>query len=421
MLKFGTIKKRNNSLLKKKENNSKKSRTIKKNSKTKKNISPKLHKTLIIKNNTPSFFKKIGNKIQKEIEMHENSNISLKSYSPSVNKELISNKSILKKDLIDNCNYEWMNVKMEEWFNKPAKINVGNNKCLDVRDEISQAILLDNLSSKKIIEGKYLITPKQYQSNCWFNTLFMNIFISDKGRKFFKYIRQLMIQGKKNNNEKIPERLWLAFGYLNLYIESVLNGKSHNIDFNTNELILSIYYSIPENERGYFIDLKTDANNPIYYLLDILTYLNYNPIKLEIIEYKNSNTINNINSTLSYIPDIIILKIKNIQTNDNSNEELHKKSVILNINIKNQSIKYRLDSIILRDIKEKHFCSLLTYNKNEYGFDGVSYRKLSKFNWKQMINKNKNWTFKGSNWRENNESIIWNFQNGYQLLFYYRI
>ena len=194
------------------------------------------------------------------------------------------------------------------------------------------------------------------------------------------------------------------------------NNEPFNIAINVINNIINKGAKWPIN-----LNISKGDDNAIYYLLDILAYLNYNPIKLEIIEYKNSNTINNINNTLSYIPDIIILKIKNIQTNDNSNEELHKKSVILNINIKNLSIKYRLDSIILRDTKEKHFCSLLTYNKNEYGFDGVSYRKLSKFNWKQMINKNKNWTFKGSNWRENNESIIWNFQNGYQLLFYYRI
>jgi hypothetical protein len=336
-------------------------------------------------------------------------------------------KSISKTNLIDKCNNKWMNSKIEEWFDEPARINVDNHKCLDVRSNLTQKILLKNLSSKKLMNGKYLIAPIQIQSNCWFNTLFMSIFISDKGRKFFKYLRQLMITGKKLNGEKISNNLWIAFGYLNLYIESVLNGKSHNVNFNTNELILSIYNAIPENERGYFLNLKTDANNPIYYLLDILSYLNYKPIKLEIIEFKNNIDLKNTINLLQDIPDIIILKIKNDSNNDMNdkndslNPEILNKSIFLNFKIKNLNIKYRLDSLILRDINNKHFCSLLTYDNKQWGFDGVSYRKLSKFEWKKIINKDKNWTFKGSYWRDTKDPIIWNFKNGYQLLFYYRI
>ena len=52
-----------------------------------------------------------------------------------------------------------------------------------------------------------IVAPKQYQGNCWFNTLFVALFISDKGRSFFEYFRRLMIQGKAvHNKEKMSSQ-----------------------------------------------------------------------------------------------------------------------------------------------------------------------------------------------------------------------
>ena len=53
-------------------------------------------------------------------------------------------------------------------------------------------------------------------------------------------------------------------------------------------------------------------------------------------------------------------------------------------------------------------------NKNEYAFDGASYNRMTKFAWKENINKNKNWGFEG-------HDLKWNFMNAYQILFYYRV
>jgi hypothetical protein len=64
-----------------------------------------------------------------------------------------------------------------------------------------------------------------------------------------------------------------------------------------------------------------------------------------------------------------------------------------------------------------HFVSLLTVNSQEYKFDGSSLSKLQRFNWKKMINTNKNWNFK-----ENPKYVPerYNFTKGYKIMFYYR-
>ena len=87
----------------------------------------------------------------------------------------------------------------------------------------------------------------------------------------------------------------------------------------------------------------------------------------------------------------------------------------------NRNIKYKLDSAIIRDTKQNHFCALLEIGESECGFDGVSYRKLSNFSWKQNLGRNNNFTFDGSNWDGTNDEILWNFRDGYYMLFYYRI
>ncbi len=100
--------------------------------------------------------------------------------------------------------------------------------------------LLKNLKSSKHIDCNNIIPPKQIESNCWFNTFFVTFFISDKGRKFFKYFRQLMIEGKLSNGIKIDNNLSKAFFMLNIAIESATNHLLNNIayNFNTNILIL---------------------------------------------------------------------------------------------------------------------------------------------------------------------------------------
>jgi len=84
--------------------------------------------------------------------------------------------------------------------------------------------------------------------------------------------------------------------------------------------------------------------------------------------------------------------------------------------------KYVLDSVIMRDKDMFHFCAMITCGGVEYGYDGASMSRLNKFSWKKYINKDKEWTFEGSNFNENKSTpILWNFRSSYQILFYYRV
>ena len=99
--------------------------------------------------------------------------MNLPSYSPTINKNIYDNIfSISDTDTISN--------------------------------KYDKNLLLNLLKIKKINDPKKLLVPTQILSNCWFNTMFINLFYSDKGRKFFKYFRYLMITGKKiDSNKKI--------------------------------------------------------------------------------------------------------------------------------------------------------------------------------------------------------------------------
>ena len=89
--------------------------------------------------------------------------------------------------------------------------------------------LLKNLKFKKIVV-KNVITPKQLLGNCWFNAFFMVIFISDKGRKFTRYLRQTMITGKLPlSKTKMEETIHKEFWLLNKSIDaSIVEAASKN-------------------------------------------------------------------------------------------------------------------------------------------------------------------------------------------------
>jgi hypothetical protein len=61
--------------------------------------------------------------------------------------------------------------------------------------------------------------------------------------------------------------------------------------------------------------------------------------------------------------------------------------------------------------------SVLTCNNEEYKYDGSSYSKFERFNWKKMINTNKDWSFKEN---PKYEPELYNFTKGYKIMFYYR-
>ena len=357
-----------------------------------KNTTPKKNLLLdyLLKQNTKKVKNKKGNKSIK------------KSFSPRVNKLLVSYTRKKPKNFF-LCSKDFLNI------------NIGsekNKKCVNYTSKEAQEFLLNNLKSIKKINCNNVIPPRQVLSNCWFNTFFVTFFISDKGRKFFKFFRQLMILGKTVNGKTIKKELREAFFILNIAIESSYNPSLKNIalTFNTNLLIKKIYDNINKNHKfDDHIPNIDEPGNPIDYYLTIINYLNANNVNIlpivltttaddkfieKIIDERN----------VKNKPDIIIIEIS-----DENAKKINNKSKEINV----FGVNYRLDAAIVRDTFQQHFCSLLTCNKNQYAFDGASYNKIQPKIWKDLLNKDENWKFEGHN-------LKWNFRKSYQILFYYR-
>ena len=327
----------------------------------------------------------------------------------------------------------------------------GKETCLDYNDDFVKDKLIHNLKASKHIDVKKFISPRQIMSNCWFNTMFVTLFFSDKGRKFFRYFRELMITGKTFEGKDIETDLAKLFFILNLFIEASYNTNKNksqtkkktqmssfykNLEIlsdnlNTNFFIYHIYQIINKTDkmvatdkllenrlRNFDIPNIKEAGNPLQYYESIFNYLDYQNIRFLKLELNDKEEIDKkldlLFETDNNVPHIITI------------EDFQSKSVFKNEYIfkKNgENLKYVLDSIILTNKDHfdpkanSHFVSVLTINKKEYKFDGSSYSRLSQFKWKNMINKDKDWIFKEN---PNYYPEKYNFTKGYKIMFYYR-
>jgi hypothetical protein len=384
------------------------------------NMNPKSNKTKKIRlaNKTPKDIYDLSVQIQNQVDKKR---VDVSSYAPTVNKYLVSLKSLKREPLYD-CNNE-----RAYQLKEPLKIGVKSRgskkiKCLSIDDKKVIKQELKALKANKHIDVDKIITPVQSLANCWFNTMFMSFFVSDKGRKFFHYFRQLMIEGKQASGEPIPKKLHNAFALLNYAIESTLVGTEFAYKMDTNSIIKKIYNAIPKSFKTkfpYIVDID-QANSPIRYYASLMEYLGNNPLDL-LLQIVNNNdwsqelwkTTHDLNMT----PHIIILEIF-----DGENKTAGNSGKITNrpTKFRLNGHKYILDSCIIRDTTQQHFCSTLTCEGKEYAYDGFSYKRLVKMHWKNKINKNFEWEFEGSI-NADGSQLKWNFLKGYQMLFYYRV
>ena len=363
---------------------------------------------------------------------------SLHSYKPTINKNLVSLKS-LKRATLKNCNAVKA-FKLKEPLSIYVPTNESSNHCLPYYNPLAIHTLLDRLRANKHIITTHVIPPKQIDGNCWFNTMFMMFFVSDKGRHFFHFFRQFMIEGKDSNKKRIPKNLRDAFSLLNYAVELSLTGSKYAVNMDTNNIIIDIYDNIPKKfkydritKRQYVPDWW-DAGNPIHYYNAIMRYLNVASVSLmehnlqhnwletltRKIQHKllnshhyhrspNSHSLNN----RSIIPHIIVL-------NGYQKSGIINKLVEFEIVIDaNQTIKYQLDSSSVLDDSNEHFSCVLTCEGQEMGFDGMSTSRIRPLQWKDKINQNVNWTFEGS--AHSGVQLAWNFQTCYHQMLYYRI
>ena len=371
-----------------------------------------------------------------------------KSYSPSINRKLEIKK--LQSLTLNNVNI----------CNDLLKINLGTTdkpKCYNYDNKKVIKYLLNNLKSSKYLNPDYFIAPKQLYGNCWFNTMYVSFFFSDKGRKFFRFFRELMIKGEKVDGSKIEDiELRKLFFILNLFIEATYNQQRMNKTIKKNKLKKNktkaakkdksllynkIRHLTNKLETNFFIKIIHDnlknknlidnhnipnideSGNPIDFYKNIIKYLNYDTLKISRLNlFDNANVKNMLTNKFenyNIIPDIIVIDdlIQDINKNITKYDleyEFYKNS---------NKYKYKLDSIILTNKShfkpntDSHFVSVCTINNKEYKFDGDSYSRLSRFKWKNIINKNVDWYF-----RENPkyETMKYNFTCGYKMMFYYR-
>lgn len=358
-----------------------------------------------------------------------------KSYTPLINRKLVVHSlKTLRPQTLKLC---------DDLLTINIKIN-NTYVCKNYNDLIVKKILLHNLRASKHLDVDRFIPPIQILSNCWFNTMYVSFFFSDKGRKFFRFFRELMIIGRKVDNSPIPTNIAKIFFILNLFIEASYNqtSKSHTFynkitslsnKMNTNYFIYHIYKILKEdptsidptllinnNNKMYDVPNINDAGNPLNYYEEILNYLHYDTLKLmkhKLVSKQDITKLIQTNFNSPYIinPDIII--IEDFQSNS-----VFKLNYTI-IDDSNKTYNYVLDSIIITNKDHfdpkanSHFVSVLTINKKSYKYDGSSTSKLEPFNWKKLINSNKNWSFKEN---PRYEPELYNFTKGYKILFYYR-
>jgi len=375
---------------------------------------------------------KTKTKIKTKTKTNRSFKLKNRSFSPLLNKKLqVHSLKTLKPQTLKICD------------NLLQLQIVKNNKtiCQSYNSINVQDLLLYNLKSSKHLDVSRFIPPIQLLANCWFNTMFVTFFFSDKGRKFFRFFRELMITGRKVDNSLIPTNIAKLFFILNLFIEAsynqntkskalfnILNNLTNKL--NTNFFIYHIYQIInnkpnsinpkilfKNDNKLYNIPNIDDAGNPLTYYESILKYLNYNTLQImrQQFQIKSDDTYTVLKQNFYNIFDIII--IEDFQSNS-----IFETSYKL-VDSKNITYNYVLDSIILTNKdhfnpkSNSHFVSVLTCNNEEYKYDGSSYSKFERFNWKKMINTNKDWSFKEN---PKYEPELYNFTKGYKIMFYYR-
>lgn len=397
-------------------------------SKTKKKVIQEHLKKQIIKKNTN---KKPNKKTLKSVSKKQ-----INLYEPTINK------------IINQLSTKTMNTNefgCKNIYDVRIKDKTGKYLCVPYKNEEAQNYLL------KLLQTNYrfdkIIAPKQVLSNCWFNTMFMVFFISDRGRIFTKMLRYIMITGKTLNNITLEPKTRDILFVLNKAIQQSLDGNKHSTLINdTNNIIHNIYTDflriIERNARKHALKIDdviyinqylkdiNEAGNPIHYLSCICKFLQFDKINMSLMKYdkltKKYDLLNYVlRKTSKTRPDILILMYKqNTEVPNMINNNIlfnnNNKSIVFGKNtssIKDKNIfKYTLDSCVLGDNNTDHFMAFLTYNQTEYYFDGYTRSRIKEYKWKNNIHSKKNMVFQNSKIYENQR---FNFGVGLCYLIYY--
>ena len=338
------------------------------------------------------------------------------SYSPAINRRIESIRKTSPTDIF-GCGAESVLKKTSASNNFNIRIgndSDGNAICVDSTSKEARAVFMKNFKSNLKLNPSNIIAPMQSHSNCWFNTMFMCFFVSDKGRKFMRFFRQLMIESRLSDGTPIlPTSLATTFIMFNAAIEACYNiNKNDNrwLALNTNNIIANIYKSIPD-ARG--IKNINEYGNPYSYYRDIMLYLDAKNNSIHTERYNDDKSVKDFYSSTNkpgVTPDIVVIELTDSPYKTAQSINYKDKPIQVNYN----GATYVLDSTVIRDVTKQHFCCGITCNGTDYIFDGGAFSKLSNRKWKNFINDDYRWTQKGLD-------AVWNFMRGYAMFFYYRI
>ena len=352
--------------------------------------------------------------------------IKKKNYSPSVNEKL----NIISNGTLHNM---FGCKEMDELMNDGVPMVKINNKCLYYNKKEVYDVLLSNLEASRKVKCSKIITPRQAQSNCWFNTMFVMFFISDKGRKFFKYFRAMMILGVKGNlitqynninnldlNKKdvLSRELHKSFFLLNLAIEACLTGNKYAYALNTNDLILQIHNAIINSPGGtkYINDIikPEQLGNPFRYYYAIMSFLSDKTIRILdlYIDKEDNNFSEEVKDEIAISNDKPPHLIMVTTYRKKKHNLIHPKIYEIN------GLVYELDAALILSDDQMHWTCLLTCNNEGYAYDGGSFTSLVPFNWKKnALNSSITYRFKNNFYTH----MTYSFNGPSQTLLYYRI
>ena len=338
-----------------------------------------------------------------------NSTRKRRSFSPTINEQLLSLRTASPVATVFRC-------KKPRHISIPSSRGKGS-KCVGWKSKRARDVMLRNLLSKKPIDCSAIVAPRQILANCWFNAFFVAFFISDKGRKFFRYLRQSMITGVMPDGGLVPVGLrWPLFLLLNKCIDASIQGKTDPSGFaylmDTNSVIKSVAMAAEKHKystEGWTLARPREASNPLTYYMALLALLprrkgdrqGWIPVGLSIKQHGIDAAIRE-GSRDSYL---IFVEV---------DDEERPAGLKIRPRMKVHGHTFVLDSAVLRDPTQSHFSTYLTCNGKEFAFDGESYAGLIPFQWKRRLNGKSKWVL------SKKSQTIFSFATGYILLLYYR-
>jgi hypothetical protein len=343
---------------------------------------------------------KNGAPLKNKIKTPGLSKSPLYSYSPSINNMLLSKKSL------SPIGIDAKKCKDVEIYDKK------NLRCINWDTNRAKEIALRNLRSNKKITCRKIYAPKQFSSNCWFNSLLITFFVSDLGRKYNRWLRESMITFVMADGKNIDLKLQKPFFLFNKYIESCIrpdyDESNFSLQMNTNNIIKNIFTAIHKDvniKKGQtLIDRVGKSSNPLSFYKGLYNFLGnnlmpwvnpyisnskdkMNYVLKQIIDSGNNNPASTNNNKI--LPKVVFLEII-----DNASKKFVKKKVFKVDAIKNGNMvtyTYSLDSIVLRNTAKHHFSAYITCNGKAYAFDGMHKDKnMLPFDWVNKLNKNTN-------------------------------